>query len=914
MDITKELIKKNKALKLIYIFSVRKIREFETQLFLKEVTYEKMDFQTVLINETQKPIMPIKLKRNNTNQSEPSKDVRNIDLMANILETVKGFSLFQKMQKLSHNDMKKIARFIKYEFYPKNSYIFRQGDYAMKFYGIIRGKVEILETKFIDKTKDIRTYLHEKTSVNANNQETNNNNSSANNVNNNISNNNNINSNNVNNNNNNEEEDAITVIEEPKFLDEVSYFLSSGSQSSNETGKFICHEIEYNPDSSFKNEEKKVKSKSVSNNLVIPLNGFTKSHCNIKIFDSKSEEGQFYSLFKNLHELKKDCHYKKKIRSNSYPIKSTMSYKFTSLMLALFKASLTENKNKESKLIRQKRKLTTKIINIETSSNENDEKNEKNPAKKRESVKSTSKRNSVIRRPSKKKTDFKLSYPVFKLVTDLQFCTSKLTDGNFFGDEDMIKKERRIHSAICLEDSDIFSLSKEYFDKYILDKIVRTEIAKNNFISKKLKILKEDKRFITLIPNIKGMYLLKGQIIYTPFDQANEVYLVYQGECALANSRRKYLSKEELLLDNADMNIEILLGPGGFGGLEAYQRNVNYQKYFIVSSYAAVVYKLKVKDYDEVTQKFRNYLKNLYDQEKKSHEILKDKEQSFKEGRKKNMKKEKKIKLRNSLKKSHIYLDVVDKNKKDFLAEKKNVNYMNLNLNMNNQEKAINIMNLIKNNKNILQINKNKYKKNNVEIKKDINNNNANLFISTNCYLSKYNKDPNSNRKKNIIDLTSKEFFSKNIYQCAQIPRSVEKKKENNNYDQYNPYKCNTVNKKIKEMDNEIFSSVNVKYKEKINKGSHSQNFMDLMKSFNSGMKINKNNNIANINYIKTDGNTNRRVFSLDIKNNNSNLLGKSLPIASKKENRETPIRTFMNNPNLKSILCEGDKFPIIKK
>ena len=141
------------------------------------------------------------------------------------------------------------------------------------------------------------------------------------------------------------------------------------------------------------------------------------------------------------------------------------------------------------------------------------------------------------------------------------------------------------------------------------------------------------------------------------------------------------------------------------------------------------------------------------------------------------MKKEKKIKLRNSLKKSHIYLDVVDKNKKDFLAEKKNINYMNLHLNMNNQEKAINIMNLIKNNKNILQINKNKYKKNNIEIKKDINNNNANLFISTNCYLSKYNKEQNSNRKKNIIDLTSKEFFSKNIYQCAQIPRSVEKKK-----------------------------------------------------------------------------------------------------------------------------------------
>ena len=156
--IRKQVVMRNKAFHLLYSFFMNKVSEYDTKQLLQELSLGRLNYKELLIREIQKDMRPINepsskvygrrnnifTKRRLTNRDE----LRNIDLIAYIFSNIKGFVEYQYIRRLTHDDIKNMARFIRYEFYPKDTYIFRQGEKTTKFYGIIDGEVQIVEAKY----------------------------------------------------------------------------------------------------------------------------------------------------------------------------------------------------------------------------------------------------------------------------------------------------------------------------------------------------------------------------------------------------------------------------------------------------------------------------------------------------------------------------------------------------------------------------------------------------------------------------------------------------------------------------------------------------------------------------------------------------------------------------------------------
>jgi hypothetical protein len=149
----------------------------------------------------------------------------------------------------------------------------------------------------------------------------------------------------------------------------------------------------------------------------------------------------------------------------------------------------------------------------------------------------------------------------------------------------------------------------------------------------------------------------KGQILYTPFDIADHLFLVYKGECAMCETFKPFDNKNEFLLEKPKMKIISILNEGGIGGLEGYQKNVHYEKYMIVNSSLTIILQFDIRDFDDNTCRFRRSLEPLYYQQQRMLYSIQRKGLFFKIGREINKNDEEKIKLKDDIKKSTILKD-----------------------------------------------------------------------------------------------------------------------------------------------------------------------------------------------------------------------------------------------------------------
>jgi hypothetical protein len=247
----------------------------------------------------------------------------------------------------------------------------------------------------------------------------------------------------------------------------------------------------------------------------------------------------------------------------------------------------------------------------------------------------------------------------------------------------MCKKKNRTYSVICLKDSHFFSLQKEYFDKYILGKIIRSELLKTNFLLDKLQVIQKEEHFFSLITKITPMLYQKGEILYTPFDKADFLYIVYRGECALCETVKPYNNKNDFLYEKPQMKVISILNEGGIGGLEGYQKGNNYEKYMAVNSSFTIILKLDIKDFEDNTQRFRRSLEPLYLQQKRMFFSIKRKGILFEIGREINKNEKEKKKLKREIKESYI---LKDKNKVTFKLKNNYIQNINININLNEND------------------------------------------------------------------------------------------------------------------------------------------------------------------------------------------------------------------------------------
>jgi hypothetical protein len=98
----------------------------------------------VLLEELKKPsLKEDKLERGKKILFEAADDERDIGKITFILKMMPEFKKFIKFNNIGHEAIRKAANYLQYMRIPKGEIIFKQGQQANFFYGIINGKVSI---------------------------------------------------------------------------------------------------------------------------------------------------------------------------------------------------------------------------------------------------------------------------------------------------------------------------------------------------------------------------------------------------------------------------------------------------------------------------------------------------------------------------------------------------------------------------------------------------------------------------------------------------------------------------------------------------------------------------------------------------------------------------------------------------
>jgi len=162
------LLRHNKAVQFLSKYLIILIREINEKEILGDILKANLGYDEILIEESSKDIIDINSIKKSKNQKKSSKntklkrgtslfgtretnnEIRKVELIYFCLLKFKGLIRYMNFQGLKHNDIKKIAYFIKHISFKRGEYIFRQGDKSDALYGVITGKVIIRFVKPID--------------------------------------------------------------------------------------------------------------------------------------------------------------------------------------------------------------------------------------------------------------------------------------------------------------------------------------------------------------------------------------------------------------------------------------------------------------------------------------------------------------------------------------------------------------------------------------------------------------------------------------------------------------------------------------------------------------------------------------------------------------------------------------------
>ena len=186
-------------------------------------------------------------------------------------------------------------------------------------------------------------------------------------------------------------------------------------------------------------------------------------------------------------------------------------------------------------------------------------------------------------------------------IKEFEYENFELTNGRCFGEWGLLYSIPRTTSIYASEDTDLFYLEKDYFNKLLLTKFLRNDKNKINFLIHKFPIFKKDFKIRHIFTKIIPLFVNKDNIIYTPFDKAENIYLLYQGEGLLVNLP-KAKEKEDYSVRKSGLQIISRLQEGAIAGIESCINDKNKYDYgFIIN-----------KDFTTLLQINIKYISNLY--------------------------------------------------------------------------------------------------------------------------------------------------------------------------------------------------------------------------------------------------------------------------------------------------------------
>ena len=613
--------RKGKGVKLIALFFLSKLREYEETELQNRFKAGEFTYDEVLINESSKPIyQENKISNYRPYTNKKSKKIndlklfscrnnseRNVNLIYLTLLKFKGLIRYMNFQDLVNDDIRQISCFITHKFFSKGQYLFRQYDSSDAMYGVISGKVDIRLVSAFDYTKKFLSALSKGEDEGENNY----------------------------------------IIPVENFMSD----LEEDDEVSDAGDSIELQEEDEDSEIEFGHQLKQ----HVIKNLIIQENMDDnikdKGNQNIKEGDNndKNKENQNNDN-KNINDNNNNnINQNNQIIENNIQNNNQNSEKDNNRKLSIKRASINEefidnitdieitirkrkkiqtSIQRESKTLQKKKR--TLLPNKKLSKSKNNSP-KKSPIKKNSSkiikspnskskIKSPKRKNHIIKAIKKHQTPVNKNMTAEELsnfILEFELPRAQLSEGMCFGEWGILYCIPRTTSIYCLTDTDLFCLKKKYFDKYLAHKFIACDMKKIKFILARIPTLKRDYKMGKMLTKIVPIFCERGDIIYTPFEKANILYIVYKGECALYRMKNKFENKNEFLLNLEKLQMIYRLNPGGMAGLESCIEDGNYNYCLMVTKPMSILYKVELDFMLTLYKDFRDDLIPLYYEQKK---------------------------------------------------------------------------------------------------------------------------------------------------------------------------------------------------------------------------------------------------------------------------------------------------------
>ena len=201
------------------------------------------------------------------------------------------------------------------------------------------------------------------------------------------------------------------------------------------------------------------------------------------------------------------------------------------------------------------------------------------------------------------------------------------TEGNFFGEWEMMYKKLRQNTAYAVEDTSLFVIDLNTFNDLFKNEMLLADFERKFFLKRIIPILN-----INYLPIMIPIYYSKGDIVYTEYDKADYFYIIYKG-CGALKQLKYAKSKKDIMLNLNKLETLMIIDKGCIVGLECCKVNnkkneindvVYYDNTFIITEKNTLVYKINLENFQinkEELLNLKTWMKDLY---KKQNKLIKN--------------------------------------------------------------------------------------------------------------------------------------------------------------------------------------------------------------------------------------------------------------------------------------------------
>lgn len=199
---------------------------------------------------------------------------------------------------------------------------------------------------------------------------------------------------------------------------------------------------------------------------------------------------------------------------------------------------------------------------------------------------------------------------IFKIK---EYEIKKCTQGMSLFESELIKNRIFPYNVYTIEDTNVFFLEKEYFDKILSSHIARSDIERKYFITARIPILTLEN-----LANVESEFYNKNYIIYTEFDKATEAILIYKGSAAITTLNNAK-SKKEIYEKKKELKIITTVERGGLVGLEIGKNNLDnndiyYDNTLIITEDNTIIFRLNIDNLKGKSKKLGRNLKKFFNE------------------------------------------------------------------------------------------------------------------------------------------------------------------------------------------------------------------------------------------------------------------------------------------------------------